>query len=266
MDCEKAIMAKAGVNDGDLWKELKECREEINALAQEKLLLVAKLYNLSQNFVKELDVATDEVKKQLLQYNQSGRTTGASYKEMMMMNTMRSESSQANAGKLFDETMNEPTGGEYSGKGMMDMAGKSHRKQRGQQRASDGKFESGFGGTGGGGGGRKGSSSQYGAGFGEGGAMTKVETQGNRKAGGRKRGGGGTVGSAFYDGALTASQPEPVLEQSISGSLGEAMEGITNVQTEEENKAMFESQDGLMGSIGLADNAINVEEGVCSKC
>ncbi len=63
MDLEKAIMAKAGVNDGDLWKELKECREEINALAQEKLLLVAKLYNLSQIFVQELDVATDEVRK-----------------------------------------------------------------------------------------------------------------------------------------------------------------------------------------------------------
>ncbi len=96
--------------------------------------------------------------------------------------------------------------------------------------------------------------------------MTKVETQGNRKAGGRKRGGGGTVGSAFYDGALTASQPEPVLEQSISGKLGESMSGITGVQSEEENKAMFESQDGLMGSIGLADNAIANEEGICSKC
>ncbi len=77
---------------------------------------------------------------------------------MMMMNSLRSDSSQANAGKSFDETINEPSGGDYSGKGMMDMTGKSHRKQRGQQRASDGKFESGFGGTGGGGG-RKGSSS-----------------------------------------------------------------------------------------------------------
>ncbi len=63
MDLKKAIMAKAGVNDGELWSELKECREEINAFAQEKLLLVAKLYNLSQIFVQELDVATDEVKK-----------------------------------------------------------------------------------------------------------------------------------------------------------------------------------------------------------
>jgi len=44
--------------------------------------------------------------------------------------------------------------------------------------------------------------------------MSKVETQGTRKggAGGRKRAGGGTVGSAFYDGALGGgSQPEPVL-------------------------------------------------------
>ncbi len=264
MDLEKAIMAKAGVNDGDLWKELKECREEINALAQEKLLLVAKLYNLSQIFVQELDVAAEEVEKQLKQYGQSGRTKGASLEDLKVMNNMRSGSSQANAGKSFDETMIEPAGGDYSGKGMMDMAGKRHHKQRGQQRASDGKFESGFGGAGGGGG-RK-SSSMYGGGFGEGAAMNKFETQGNRKAGGRKRGGGGTVGSAFYDGALTASQPEPVLESSISGKLGDLMSGVTRVQSDEENKAMFESKDGLLGSIGLADNTIANEEGICSKC
>lgn len=33
MELEKAIMTKQGVNDGDLWKELKECRIEIDAFA-----------------------------------------------------------------------------------------------------------------------------------------------------------------------------------------------------------------------------------------
>ena len=48
---EKAIMAQGGVNDGELWQELRETRTEIDALAQEKLLLIAKLYNLAQRFV-----------------------------------------------------------------------------------------------------------------------------------------------------------------------------------------------------------------------
>ena len=40
-------MAKGGVDDGDLWTDLIEVREKIDGLAQEKLLLIAKLYNLA---------------------------------------------------------------------------------------------------------------------------------------------------------------------------------------------------------------------------
>ena len=65
MKLEKDIMAKSGVDDEDLWTELRETRVEINSMAQEKLLLVAKLYNLAQKFVKELDVATEETSKQM---------------------------------------------------------------------------------------------------------------------------------------------------------------------------------------------------------
>ena len=56
-------MAKQGVNDGELWEELIKVREEIDALAQEKLMLIAKLYNLAQKFVQELDVATEETSR-----------------------------------------------------------------------------------------------------------------------------------------------------------------------------------------------------------
>ena len=58
-------MAKGGVDDADLWVDLRETRVEINSLAQEKLLLVAKLYNLAQKFVKELEVSTEETSKQM---------------------------------------------------------------------------------------------------------------------------------------------------------------------------------------------------------
>ena len=56
-------MAKLGVDDDDEWEQLKKVRHQIDNFAQEKLLLIAKLYNLSQKFVQELDVATDETSK-----------------------------------------------------------------------------------------------------------------------------------------------------------------------------------------------------------
>ena len=100
-------MEARGVDDQEMWTELRACREEIDALAQEKLLLVAKLYNLAQRFVMELDVATDETSKQIAQSsNTVGRNTGTSQYEHML-NQMRSSADSAqNAGKQFaDEIM-----------------------------------------------------------------------------------------------------------------------------------------------------------------
>lgn len=47
MQLEKDIIAKGGVDDFDQWNELRKVRVDINSMAQEKLLLIAKLYNLS---------------------------------------------------------------------------------------------------------------------------------------------------------------------------------------------------------------------------
>ena len=89
MGLEKQIMAKQGVEDGDLWKELIQARSEIDGLGTEKCMLVAKLYNLAQKFVQELDVATEETSRQMMQSNhrQDQRTTQV---EQMMLNSMRS--------------------------------------------------------------------------------------------------------------------------------------------------------------------------------
>ena len=46
--------------------------------------------------------------------------------------------------------------------------------------------------------------------------------------------------------------------------MSEGMDQLPGVDIEE-NKAMYDSQD-VMGSMGLADNAINGEDGVCAKC
>ena len=40
-------------------------RQKINSLADEKLLIVAKLYNMTQRFVQELDISNEEMDKQL---------------------------------------------------------------------------------------------------------------------------------------------------------------------------------------------------------
>ena len=44
-------MAREGYDDGELWTDLIEIRLKIDSMAQEKLMIVAKLYNLGQRFV-----------------------------------------------------------------------------------------------------------------------------------------------------------------------------------------------------------------------
>ena len=44
------------------WAELQEARTEIDCLAEEKLLILKKIYNLSQRFVQEIDESIDETK------------------------------------------------------------------------------------------------------------------------------------------------------------------------------------------------------------
>ena len=51
----------------------------------------------------------------------------------------------------------------------------------------------------------------------------------------------------------------------MSGKSYDGLDSLPGVDTED-NKAMYDSQDGLVGSMGLADNSINAEEGVCAKC
>ena len=54
---EERIMAKAedGEDHSLEWAELLEARTEIDCLAEEKLLILRKIYNLSQRFVQEID-------------------------------------------------------------------------------------------------------------------------------------------------------------------------------------------------------------------
>lgn len=91
LDLEKEIMAKQGVDDAETWIELRKAQETIDAMAQEKLMLIAKLYNLTQKFVQELDIVTEETNKQMQQSGGQGRSS-SSYNEMMSavnFNSMR---------------------------------------------------------------------------------------------------------------------------------------------------------------------------------
>ena len=123
----------------------------------------------------------------------------ANYNELMQMRELASQSNSQSA-KQFDETMLEPQVDSdfmtsiISGGG----GGKPKRTRTGQHRASDGKFESGFGG----GGGRKNNYNAFAEISGTKGHSEAPQTGGNRKGGRKQRGGGGTVGSAFYDSAM----------------------------------------------------------------
>ena len=64
LNLEEKIMAKAELGEDHSleWAELQEARTEIDCLAEEKLLILKKIYNLSQRFVQEIDESIDETK------------------------------------------------------------------------------------------------------------------------------------------------------------------------------------------------------------
>ena len=198
----------------------------------------------------------------------------------MAMNSMRSiandmaghgKGSTVGKGSHYGDEMLEPVDNSFN-KDMMGAGSKRNRST--QQRASDGKFESGFAA------GRK--NSQY-AQFDQLGGRSDShrETQatgGRKSAGARKRGGGGNVGRAFYDaGAASGSQQagkEPMLSSQISaGKFSEMsdqvmMDGVDD----EESKNMIIDGAPVESSLGkatlgaIADNAMSVEEGICKVC
>ena len=109
---------------------------------------------------------------------------------------MRSESdfnsSTGKGAKAYDTEMLEPIDNTFNQKDMMPVP--NSKRQSRQQRASDGKFESGFGGNG-----RKGNYSSLVADLTE--PRPKGPHEGGERKKGRganKRGGGGDVGNAFY--------------------------------------------------------------------
>ena len=52
--------ASRGEDDSQEWARLKAARKEIDGLAEEKLMIVSKVFNLTQRFVQELDESIGE--------------------------------------------------------------------------------------------------------------------------------------------------------------------------------------------------------------
>ena len=186
-------MAKQGVDDDEEWVQLRQVRLMIDNFAQEKLMLIAKLYNLSQKFVQELDLATEETSKQLAQSTSSGRGA-ASYHDMDRM-VMRDNLNHTQA-KAFDAVDLEPKSSTHSknfGKDMMNMQSQAStaKGQKKQRRANDGKFESIR------------MSSIYDGGKAEG--RAGMESKRGRKAGG--------VEAAFYNNTHTPMEEDKTPDQ-----------------------------------------------------
>jgi hypothetical protein len=58
-------MSKNGLVDTEDWERLKEVRREIDALSDEKEMLVQKIYNLVQKFVQEVELQNSEQRKHI---------------------------------------------------------------------------------------------------------------------------------------------------------------------------------------------------------
>lgn len=66
---ERELMDKLedGVQDVELFNKLKDVRLQIDSVYDEKLMLVQKMYNLTQKFVQELDAQNMEQLKHIQQ-------------------------------------------------------------------------------------------------------------------------------------------------------------------------------------------------------
>jgi hypothetical protein len=62
---QESIMNKKGVDDDEDWKQLQIIRESLEQLYEEKLLSVQKMYNMTQNFLKEQKIHNEELNKRL---------------------------------------------------------------------------------------------------------------------------------------------------------------------------------------------------------
>ena len=63
LEAEILAAAERGEEHSELWTALSAARADIDSLAEEKLIIIRKLYNLSQRFVQELTESILETDK-----------------------------------------------------------------------------------------------------------------------------------------------------------------------------------------------------------
>ena len=68
--------AAKGEDDSEAWGRLKAARTEIDGLAEEKLQIVKKIYNLAQRFVYELSDSIRETEELIGQQRASSASRG----------------------------------------------------------------------------------------------------------------------------------------------------------------------------------------------
>ena len=53
---EEKIMRKRGVDDAEDWERMIAVRQQLDTIYEEKLQVVEKMYNMTQNFLKEQEI------------------------------------------------------------------------------------------------------------------------------------------------------------------------------------------------------------------
>ena len=119
--------AAKGEDDSEPWARLKERRKEIDNLAEEKLQIITKIYNLSQRFVQELNESIAETDKLIYEQKSSSSVRGQSYADVQAMVAVNTKSVYEMDDGLDSFSLERDIG---------------MTKRKGQHRGADGKFES----------------------------------------------------------------------------------------------------------------------------
>ena len=119
--------ASEGEDDSEPWMRLNAARKEIDSLAEEKLQIVMKIYNLSQRFVQELNESIAETDKLIDQQKSTSGRGGQSFADVQACLAVNTKSNYD-----MDDGID-------NGFGIETNIGV---KRKGQHRGADGKFES----------------------------------------------------------------------------------------------------------------------------
>ena len=266
--------ASRGEDDSQEWARLKAARKEIDGLAEEKLMIVSKVFNLTQRFVQELDESIDET-EHLINKQQANTSSRSQEVQACLAAAQSNRGAAMSLGGAKEDGFDDLDFDMGSGYDL----DRFPKRNKSQHRGADGKFESkgmrgddldmeGLGGGPFGNIKHSNKSAKMNKFMDMGGrrGIDPFEGLSKKKSRGRPTGTGGHVANVFYDSQLPGSQDHMGLSASMDGdALGD---GLADSEALDDRDGEIYGIGDNMNDVGN-DDLLSPQESdkeLCAKC